>query len=181
MPPPVAMLFAVTIMSMFAVTSVAAFDAQGAANWARKCWNNQCPSCTCVPQASGYCPGSGASPTCGCTPFVSHSLREGGGWKHAPVVRCSSLNGILSSSSYWSMVGTEGGRIIPGDVIVMTPPGDKPMGHCCIGTAAGKMTCHNKNHLDVTVDGYGKVDAIWRHASALVNETLRLGNYTLRK
>lgn len=178
---PIAIIIAAAFASLLRHTSVEAFDAQGAANWARKCWNNQCPSCTCVPQASGFCPGSGASPTCGCTPFVSHALREGGGWKHSQVNLCSSLNGVLSSSSYWTMVGTEGGRIIPGDVIVMTPPGDKPMGHCCIGTSSGKMTCHNKNHLDVTVAGYGTVNAIWRHSSAFMNKTLHANNTSLVK
>jgi 2,5-diketo-D-gluconate reductase A len=156
------------VVALIPTPAHATFSAQGAAAWALKCWNNQCPSCTCIPETSGphkgFCPGSGASPSCGCTPFVSHALREGGGWNHAQVNVCSQLNSILSASSYWTNVGTQGGRIIAGDVVVMTPPKDPPMGHCCIGTAAGKMTCHNRNHKDVTVDGYGTVNAIWRHS-----------------
>jgi hypothetical protein len=148
------------------------FSAAGAAKWAKGCVNN-CKECSCTPlDANGFCPTG-----CGCTPFVSQSLIHGGGWNHAAINVCADFHAYASADAKWTNVGTAASVVIPGDVIVMTPPGDKQYGHCCIGTANGLMTCHNKAHLNIAPGGkYYPVNAIFRHQlppGSISNETVQ--------
>jgi hypothetical protein len=105
---------------------------------------------------------------------VSQSLIHGGGWNHAAINVCADFHAYASKDAKWKNAGTAASVVIPGDVIVMTPPGDKQYGHCCIGTANGLMTCHNKAHLNIAPGAPTyPVNAIFRHQlpGSLFNET----------
>mmetsp|Transcript_10359 Transcript_10359/g.15004 ORF Transcript_10359/g.15004 Transcript_10359/m.15004 type:complete len:170 (-) Transcript_10359:81-590(-) len=139
-------------------SSLLQFDANAAANWALNCWNG-CSQCECNHDTvhgdnTGWCSHPAG---CGCTPFVSHALILGGGWKHAEEDNCLNLwNNVLKDpSSNWSPVS----HIAPGDVVVMDCEG--PATHCCIGTGPDVVSCHNKNSKNVAPPC--KADGIYRH------------------
>lgn len=165
---------------------VAAFDAKGAAKWALGCVDN-CPECTCKSNGGGAGEGFCAETStcdvvhcaCGCTPFVSTALIEGGNWKKdsdfpGKMDVCAEFQNFMEGSSNWKKTHS----VRHGDVVVMTT--DKYAGHCCIGTGPGVMSCHNRAAKNVsplqeshTVDGiYRHVESQFWNESELVEELM---------
>ena len=160
------------LLLLLTSAATAKFDAQGAAHWALGCVNN-CNACTCQSggggASEGYCQFSKNCPmtscSCGCTPFVSTAMKIGGGWKGAFQAVCANFYSFADSSPHWTRVTS----IQPGDLVAMSPPTDPhPLGHCCIGTGAGTISCHN--HAEKNIQPIYHIDGIFRHVESIYNE-----------
>jgi hypothetical protein len=153
--------------------ATAKYDAQGAATWALGCVNN-CAQCTCKSGGGGahpgFCQTTKSCPiqscSCGCTPFVSTAMQLGGGWKGGSAATwhvCASFYSFASRSPFWNKVSA----IQPGDLVAMSPPKEH-LGHCCIGTGAGTISCHNEAAKNI--QPHYTIEGIFRHIHSIYNE-----------
>jgi len=161
------------LLLLLTSATTAKFDAQGAATWALGCVNN-CAACTCQSggggASAGFCRTTSTCPitscSCGCTPFVSTAMQKGGGWNGGSASTwhvCKNFYSFASRSAFWNKVSS----IQPGDLVAMSPP-NEPLGHCCIGTGTGTISCHNKAAKNI--QPIYPIVGIFRHIHSIYNE-----------
>jgi hypothetical protein len=131
----------------------AAYNKQAAVAWAKSCAFG-CAECP-------------AGTACGCTPFVSKALQKGG-WGHGYEGMCKNMWANFKNGKYPGWVKTN--SVSAGDVVIMDNGHNGPASHCCIGTGAGVVSCHNKEHLDIapslTWRSGGGINGIYTYTGA---------------